>query len=79
VPGLAADDVFGVDAGHPTDRVPGAIHVQAPRGFRTGPQLAAYGKAECDGFAGADTSSCMERFSSLPELRIAWARGPPAC
>jgi len=74
VPGLAADDVFGVDAGHLVAQVPGAIRVQTPQGFRAGPLLEAYEKAEREGFVGTDTSSCMERFSSLP---IRWVPGAP--
>ena len=74
VPGLAADDVFGVDAGHLVAQVPGAIRVQTPQGFRAGPLLEAYEEAEREGFVGTDTSSCMERFSSLP---IRWVPGAP--
>jgi 2-C-methyl-D-erythritol 4-phosphate cytidylyltransferase len=74
VPGLAADDVVGVDAGHLVAQVPGAIRVQTPQGFRAGPLLEAYEKAEREGFVGTDTSSCMERFSSLP---IRWVPGAP--
>ena len=74
VPGLAADDVVEVDAGHLVAQVPGAIRVQTPQGFRAGPLLEAYEKAEREGFVGTDTSSCMERFSSLP---IRWVPGAP--
>jgi 2-C-methyl-D-erythritol 4-phosphate cytidylyltransferase len=74
VPGLAADDVAEVEAGHLVAQVPGAIRVQTPQGFRAGPLLEAYEKAECEGFVGTDTSSCMERFSSLP---IRWVPGAP--
>jgi len=74
VPGLAADDVVEVDAGHLVAQVPGAIRVQTPQGFRAGPLLEAYEQAEREGFSGTDTSSCMERFSSLP---IRWVPGAP--
>jgi 2-C-methyl-D-erythritol 4-phosphate cytidylyltransferase len=74
VPGLAADDVVEVDAGHLVAQVPGAIRVQTPQGFRAGPLLDAYEQAEREGFSGTDTSSCMERFSSLP---IRWVPGAP--
>lgn len=74
VPGLAADDVVEVDAGHLVAQVPGAIRVQTPQGFRAGPLLEAYEQAEREGFSGTDTSSCMERYSSLP---IRWVPGAP--
>ena len=74
VPGLAADDVFGVEAGHLGGQVPGAIRVQTPQGFRAGPLLEAYEQAAREGFTGTDTSSCMERFSALP---IRWVPGAP--
>ena len=74
VPGLATDDVVGVDAGHLTRQVPGAIRVQTPQGFRAGPLLEAYEQAEREGFLGTDTASCVERFSALP---IRWVPGAP--
>ena len=73
-PDLAADDVFGVEAGHLVAQVPGAIRVRTPQGFQAGPLLEAYEKAEREDFVGTDTSSCMERFSSLP---IRWVPGAP--
>lgn len=74
VPGLAADDVVAVDGEAVTGSVPGAIRVQTPQGFRAEPLLAAYEQAEREGFLGTDTSSCMERFSTLP---VRWVDGGP--
>ncbi|WP_091629379.1 IspD/TarI family cytidylyltransferase [Amycolatopsis saalfeldensis] len=77
VPGLAADDVVAVTsrtvAGETVSaRVPGAIRVQTPQGFRAQPLLAAYEQADAEGFLGTDTASCMERFSALP---VRWVPG----
>ncbi|HWD02560.1 MAG TPA: IspD/TarI family cytidylyltransferase [Amycolatopsis sp.] len=73
VPGLAADDVVAVSAGGTiAARLPGAIRVQTPQGFRARPLVAAYEQAEAEGFLGTDTASCMERFSGLP---VRWVPG----
>lgn len=73
VPGLAADDVVAVTGGETVSaRVPGAIRVQTPQGFRAQPLLAAYEQADAEGFLGTDTASCMERFSALP---VRWVPG----
>ncbi|MEW2506284.1 MULTISPECIES: IspD/TarI family cytidylyltransferase [unclassified Amycolatopsis] len=73
VPGLAADDVVSMAAdGSVAARLPGAIRVQTPQGFRAEPLLAAYEQAEIEGFLGTDTASCMERFSALP---VHWVPG----
>ncbi|MDT8914405.1 IspD/TarI family cytidylyltransferase [Amycolatopsis sp. PS_44_ISF1] len=73
VPGLAADDVVAVTGDASVSaRVPGAIRVQTPQGFRARPLLAAYEQAEAEGFLGTDTASCMERFSALP---VRWVPG----
>ncbi|GAA4548363.1 IspD/TarI family cytidylyltransferase [Amycolatopsis samaneae] len=72
VPGLAADDVVAVSGDALSARVPGAIRVQTPQGFRAEPLVAAYEQAEREGFLGTDTSSCMERFSALP---VRWVPG----
>ncbi|MEC3981746.1 IspD/TarI family cytidylyltransferase [Amycolatopsis sp. H20-H5] len=75
VPGLPADDIVAVAAdgtrlggGAPE----GAIRVQTPQGFRAEPLLEVYEQAEREGFLGTDTSSVMERFSSLP---VRWVPG----
>jgi 2-C-methyl-D-erythritol 4-phosphate cytidylyltransferase len=78
VPGLAADDVVAVTGRTVTEgetvsaRVPGAIRVQTPQGFRAQPLFAAYEQADAEGFLGTDTASCMERFSALP---VRWVPG----
>lgn len=74
VPGVAADDVVSVEGDVLTDRVPGAIRVQTPQGFRARPLLEAYEQAEREGFLGTDTSSCMEKFASVP---VHWVPGTP--
>jgi len=74
VPGVAADDVVAVDGEAVTGRVPGAIRVQTPQGFRAEPLLAAYEQAEREGFLGTDTASCVERFATLP---VRWVDGTP--
>jgi 2-C-methyl-D-erythritol 4-phosphate cytidylyltransferase len=43
-----------------------AVSVQTPQAFRAGPLLAAYERADGDGFIGTDTASCMERYTELP-------------
>lgn len=39
--------------------------VQTPQAFRAGPLLAAYRRAEVDGFTGTDTASCLEEYTDL--------------
>lgn len=69
VPGLPADDIMttaadGESLGGPLPR--SAIRAQTPQAFRAGPLLVAYEEAARQGFDGTDTSSVMERFSSIP-------------
>jgi 2-C-methyl-D-erythritol 4-phosphate cytidylyltransferase len=40
--------------------------VQTPQAFRARPLLAAYRRAEVDGFAATDTAGCLARYSDLP-------------
>ena len=54
---LPGDDVHASLAG-----------VQTPQAFRAADLLAAYRRAEADGFEGTDTASCLERYA---DLRIA--------
>ncbi|MBW0116917.1 IspD/TarI family cytidylyltransferase [Pseudonocardia abyssalis] len=49
--------------------------VQTPQGFRAAPLLAAYERAEREGFAGTDTASCVERFA--PEVAVRLVAGDP--
>jgi 2-C-methyl-D-erythritol 4-phosphate cytidylyltransferase len=75
VPGLVADDVVAVtgDGAQLDGRAPeGIVRVQTPQGFRAQPLLAAYERADAEGFLGTDTASCMEKFSSLP---VRWVPG----
>jgi 2-C-methyl-D-erythritol 4-phosphate cytidylyltransferase len=71
IPGLPADDLMQVGSDDPRP-LTGVVRAQTPQGFRAGPLLAAYEQAAREDFAGTDTSSCMERFSTLP---IHWVRG----
>lgn len=66
VPGLPVGDVAEINAeGRIRDRFDGSslVRVQTPQGFRTDHLLAAYSAASNEGFAGSDTSSCIERFT----------------
>ncbi|OQO89305.1 2-C-methyl-D-erythritol 4-phosphate cytidylyltransferase [Saccharomonospora piscinae] len=48
------------------------VRAQTPQGFRAAAVLAAYERAEAEGFVGTDTASCMERFGGLP---VRWVAG----
>ncbi len=39
-----------------------AVAVQTPQAFRAGVLLAAYARADAEGFVGTDTASCVERY-----------------
>lgn len=67
VPGLAAKRLVEVDGDGVVRRVLGerAVTVQTPQAFRAAPLFAAYERAAIDGFAGTDTSACLERYSDL--------------
>ncbi|WP_028660495.1 IspD/TarI family cytidylyltransferase [Nocardioides insulae] len=51
------------------------VAVQTPQAFRAGPLLAAYLRAEEDGFEGTDTAACLEMYAG--EIRIAAVPGSP--
>jgi 2-C-methyl-D-erythritol 4-phosphate cytidylyltransferase len=75
VPGMPADDIVSVDGeGHVAadTSLDTAILVQTPQGFHAAPLLEAYEQAARAGFAGTDTASCMERFSTVD---VHWVRG----
>jgi 2-C-methyl-D-erythritol 4-phosphate cytidylyltransferase len=75
IPGLPAEDIVAVGGDGAVVRdqsLEGAIRVQTPQGFRAPELLEAYEQAAREGFLGTDTSSCMERYSSLP---VRWVRG----
>ncbi|SFB36261.1 2-C-methyl-D-erythritol 4-phosphate cytidylyltransferase [Amycolatopsis marina] len=75
VPGLSGVDIHAAtaDGSRLTGRPAGElVRVQTPQGFRAGPLLAAYEEAERAHFAGTDTASCMEQFSSV---RVRWIPG----
>lgn len=69
IPGLPAVDLVRVDPldpdGHVTPVPRQLIRVQTPQVFAAAPLLAAYERAAEAGFAGTDTSACIERFSAL--------------
>ncbi|GGO76978.1 IspD/TarI family cytidylyltransferase [Nocardioides deserti] len=51
---------------------PGLAGVQTPQAFRADALLAAYRRADVDGFEGTDTASCLERYPSADApVRIA--------
>lgn len=76
IPGLAADDIATIseDGESLKALIPAgtAVRAQTPQAFRAGPLLEAYERAEREGFAGTDTASVMERFSTLP---VHWVPG----
>jgi 2-C-methyl-D-erythritol 4-phosphate cytidylyltransferase len=64
VPGLPAEDVVEVaDDGHYLGS--GHVRVSTPQGFAARALLKAYEAAAVEGFTGTDTSSCVERYTSL--------------
>lgn len=74
VPGLVRTDLAVADG--TTLSVPVRLTaVQTPQGFRAAPLLAAYERAEAEGFAGTDTASCVERFA--PGLAVHAVPGDP--
>lgn len=75
VPVIPRDDLALANAGG--DRLigpapAGLVAVQTPQGFCAAPVLAACAEAECQGFTGTDTASCVERFS---EVMTRWVPG----
>ena len=66
VPGVAVDGVVQRDENGRLRTVgpPGRlVRVQTPQGFLAGPLLAAYERADVDGFAGTDTAASVERYA----------------
>jgi 2-C-methyl-D-erythritol 4-phosphate cytidylyltransferase len=53
----------------------GLVAVQTPQAFRAAELLAAYRRADAEGFVGSDTASCLERYS---DIVIAGVRSSPA-
>ncbi|TNC29477.1 2-C-methyl-D-erythritol 4-phosphate cytidylyltransferase [Amycolatopsis alkalitolerans] len=75
IPGLPARDIVAVAPdGAALGARPSAslVLAQTPQAFRAAPLLEAYEAAAREGFDGTDTSSVMERFSSVP---VRWIRG----
>ncbi len=75
IPAVTAEDLIRVSNAGTTVRgsvvtTPDLIRVQTPQGFRAAPLLAAYETARRDGFQGTDTSSCVERYTSLDVLAV---------
>ncbi len=52
------------------------VGVQTPQAFRAGPLLAAYRRADAEGFTGTDTASCLERYA--PQVPVVAVAGEPA-
>lgn len=74
VPGLPADDIVTAagDEGLGGPLPGSVVRAQTPQAFRARPLLDAYEEAARQGFDGTDTSSVMERFSTLP---VHWVTG----
>ncbi|RLV48353.1 2-C-methyl-D-erythritol 4-phosphate cytidylyltransferase [Nocardioides mangrovicus] len=58
------------------------VAVQTPQAFRAAPLLAAYDRAQAEGFTGSDTAACLEAYADLPlvavpgeaaNLKVTWA------
>lgn len=62
VPGVPLTDVADQDGPLTTT----LVRVQTPQAFRADLLLAAYRRAEVDGFAGTDTAACVERYAGIP-------------
>lgn len=72
VPGLPRTDlaVAGPDGTGLAGPAPeGLVAMQTPQGFRAGTLLAAYERADAEGFAGTDTASCVQRFAPGTQVR----------
>lgn len=63
---LAAPDGASLTGSAPPD----LVAVQTPQGFRAGSVLAAYERADREGFAGTDTASCVHRFDPGLSIRV---------
>jgi 2-C-methyl-D-erythritol 4-phosphate cytidylyltransferase len=48
------------------------VAVQTPQGFAAAPLLAAYERAEADGYSGTDTASCIAHYTDIP---VHWVPG----
>nr|WP_275436698.1 IspD/TarI family cytidylyltransferase [Helcobacillus sp. ACRRO] len=78
LPGFHADDIAALAPSDGADRLAAEqplgdlIRVQTPQGFRADALLEAYEAAARDGFAGTDTASCIERYTTTP---VQWVRG----
>ena len=72
VPGLLADDLVAVDDdGMLMPLVGTHVRIQTPQVFAAAPLLEAYHRAAEAQFDGTDTSSCVERYSSLTVVSVA--------
>ncbi len=67
----APDDDGAPESGRTTA---GLVGVQTPQAFRARELLAAYRRADEDGFDGTDTAACLERYT---DLRVAAVPGSP--
>lgn len=73
IPGIAVTDL--VDRETLAPATGNLVRVQTPQAFRAAELLDAYERAEADGFAGTDTSACVEKFT---DLAVACVPGDPA-
>jgi 2-C-methyl-D-erythritol 4-phosphate cytidylyltransferase len=49
----------------------GLVGVQTPQAFRAAELLAAYRRADADGFVGTDTAACLERYADVTIVGVA--------
>jgi 2-C-methyl-D-erythritol 4-phosphate cytidylyltransferase len=48
----------------------GLVGVQTPQAFRAEPLLAAYRRADADGFVGTDTAACLEEYADVTVVGV---------
>lgn len=71
IPVVAAPPLLRTDPGAPEPVVRGLGAVQTPQAFPADALLAAYRRAEADGFRGTDTAACLAAYGDLPVLAVA--------
>lgn len=72
IPANDQSHVTPLDGSTAPDRI---VAVQTPQAFAAAPLLAAYRRADADGFVGTDTASCMERYTDEPVHCVAGDAG----
>ncbi len=75
IPGIPVTDLVDRETLAPAGKEHTLVRVQTPQAFRAAELLDAYERADAAGFAGTDTSACVETFT---DLAIACVAGDPA-